>query len=147
MQVILLRDVAKVGRKGEIKNVADGFGRNFLIGRGLALAATPDNVAKLQAAQANDQVHTAIQRELAIKTLDTLKTTVVKIPVKASKEGHLFAGLRRSDVVSAVKKQTEISLNEDWIDLDKPIKTLGSYQVNLKIGDLSGLLQLELINS
>lgn len=147
MQVILLKDVAKVGRKGEIKNVADGFGNNFLIGRGAALLATADNVAKLKAAQATDQVHMAIQRELAIKTLETLKTTPVSVKVKANTEGHLFAGLRRADIVVAVKKELNIILAEDWLVLDKPIKLTGTHEVELKIGDLTGPLHLEIVRN
>lgn len=145
MQVILLKDVAKVGRKNEVKNVADGYGRNFLIGRGLAVLATPDSLAKLKAQLSQSKVQMDIQHTLLTKSLEILKDLKINIKAKASAEGHLFAGLKAEDIAAAVKKEAKIDLDPEWLVMDKSIKITGDHTIEIKAGDLSGLLQILVI--
>ena len=145
MKVILLTDVAKVGKKYEVKNVADGFGRNFLIGRGAALLADAANLAKLRVWQSGQAAELAMEHDLAVKALAALKDQVVTIRAKANAEGHLFAGLRATDLAAKVAGQSGINLNPAWLVLDKPLKLLGPQTVELKIGELAGRLNLMIV--
>lgn len=142
MKVILLKDVAKVGKRYDLKEVADGFGRNFLIGRGLALAATPDALQKLASWKSGQEADLKVKNDLLTKALADLKNQTLTITVKANDEGHLFAGLRADDLVKAVKEVSKIELDPTWIVLDKPIKLTGQHAITIKAGDLSGLLNL-----
>lgn len=142
MQVILLKDVAKVGRKNEVKNVADGYGRNFLVGRGLAVVATPEALAKLKTQLSQNKAHMDIQQTLLTKSLEILKDIKINIKAKASNEGHLFAGLKAEDIVAAVKQQAKIELEPEWLIMPKPIKITGEHTIEIKAGSLSGPLQL-----
>lgn len=142
MQVILLKDVAKVGRKNEVKNVADGYGRNFLVGRGLAVVATPDALAKLKVQLSQNKAHMEIQHTLLAKSLEIFKDLKINIKAKASPEGHLFAGLKAEDIAAAVKKEAKIELDPEWLVMPKPIKVTGEHAITIKAGDLSGPLHL-----
>lgn len=145
MQVILLKDVAKVGRRNEVKNVADGYGRNFLVGRGLAVVATPDALARLKTQLSQNKAHMEIQHTLLAKSLETLKDLKITVKVKADKDGHLFAGLRPDVIVEAVKKEAKIELDSEWLVMDKPIKMTGDHTIEIKAGDLLGPLQLVVV--
>ena len=142
MQVILLKDVAKVGRKNEVKNAADGYARNFLIARGLAVAATPAALASLDETLKKQSVTAEIKHELLAGALETFKNQPITIVTKANAEGQLFASLKVADIVSAIKTQTRIELDPTWLLLDKPIKTAGEHTINIKAGDLAGHLRL-----
>ncbi len=145
MQVILLKDVAKVGRKNEVKNVADGYGRNFLVGRGLAVVATPEALAKLKIQLSQNKSQIEIQNALLAKSLETLKEMKIEVKAKADNNGHLFAGLHQDAIVAAVKKEANIDLEPSWLIMDKPIKITGEHVINIKAGDLSGPLQLSVV--
>ena len=142
MEVILLADVAKLGRRYEVKKVADGFGHNFLIARGKAIAATPAALAKLKVWQTEQTVHEKVQADLAAKTFAALKNQTINLKAKANDEGHLFAGLRAVELVAAIKKIAGIDLDAAWLDLPKPIKHIGPHTINLKTGGLIGLLNV-----
>ena len=142
MKVILLKDVAKVGKKYDLKEVADGFGRNFLVGRGLALAATPEALQKLAGWKSGQEADLKIKHDLLTKVLADLKNQTITIAAKANEEGHLFAGLRADDIAKAVKEVSKIELDPAWMVLDKPIKLTGQHAITIKAGEISGLLNL-----
>lgn len=134
MKVILLKDLAKVGQAYEVKDVADGYGRNLIIARGLGLAATPANLRRLEAEQARRAVTAKIQRELLMKSLADLAGQRVTITAKANPEGHLFAGVHAANIVQALKEQTNLDLPPEMIILDQPLKTTGEFTIKVKAG-------------
>ncbi|MBI2482342.1 MAG: 50S ribosomal protein L9 [Candidatus Vogelbacteria bacterium] len=138
MQVILLQDVPKVGRKYELKNVADGFGRNFLIARGKATLADAAGRARIARLQAENSLHQEMEEKLLqslIKTL-TQETTVIK--AKANNEGHLFAGLKAKDLAKEINQIHHTNITPSLIMIKKPIKSLGEYQIKIEQGRVRG---------
>ncbi len=135
MKVILLQDVSKVGKKYEIKNVADGFGRNFLINRGLAQLATKENITRLESLKKEHNESIKKTEESLISALFSVKERGVTIKAKANEEGGLFAALRKEDIAKIVLKQVGADIAIDNILLDKPIKQIGQFEIEIKIGD------------
>ena len=105
MKVILLQDVAKVGRKNEIKELNDGFARNFLLGQGRAILATPGNLAKVEELKKfkNQQQERTVSS--AQQLIETLNDQALEIKTKASDEGHLFSSFHKKDLIDEIKKQ------------------------------------------
>ena len=146
MKIILLQDVAKVGRKNEVKDVNDGFARNFLIGQGRAVVATPANLAKVEELKkTKDQQQTETISSVQ-QLIETLGDKAIKIKALASKEGHLFASFHQKDLAREIKKQFGLDLAEDLIDLPKPLKQLGEHKIALQLGDRQALIKIELVN-
>jgi len=135
MKIILLQDVAKVGRKYEVKEVNDGFARNFLIGQGRAVVADQANLAKFEGIKKNHQG--AIEKTIssAQQLFEQLKDQSLIIKAKANPEGHLFAALHEKEIVAEIKKQFGFDLPTNLIILDKPIKQIGENKIALKTGD------------
>jgi large subunit ribosomal protein L9 len=145
MKVILLQDVAKVGRKNEIKEVADGFGRNGLILKGKAILATPEMIRKYeQRAQQQAEGQTKEQQALLRKLeLINAKGPVV-LEVKANKEGHLFAGITRHDISEAIRTNCKVEIPEDIIQLEKPLKLVGVFDLSIQSGEVAGQVKVEI---
>jgi large subunit ribosomal protein L9 len=132
MKVILLKDVPKLGRKYDVKDVSDGHAQNFLIPRGFVAVATDAAVKKLTEQKEKDGAEKKIQAELLVKSLDELKKVTIKISGKASDKGHLFAGIGKETLISEIFKQTHLNLNQESVVLDKPIKELGQHKVTVQ---------------
>jgi large subunit ribosomal protein L9 len=134
MKVILLRDIAKLGKRGEIKEVADGYAINVLVRKGDALMATPQEIAKLRA-QEEKKVR---ERDGAKKAFHNLKMGLggsrVEILAKKHDNGHLFAAIPVVEVLDAIFAVTKISLNKDQIEIKSPIKALGEHAVTIRQG-------------
>lgn len=144
MQVILLKDVAKIGRRHEIKNVADGYGRNFLLARQLAVLASPENRRKLEQWKRQESGQDQLQQGLLDKALTQLAGLSVIIQAKASPEGHLFAGIHQADIVAALSEQHHFQVPASAIELDQAIKTVGEHQLEIKVGQVSGRFMLKI---
>lgn len=136
MKVILLQDVAKVGRKYEVKTVADGFGRNFLLSRNLAMVADARNLARLEEMKLAAAAEIALTQEEFKKALGKFEKKPVKIKAKANESGHLFASIHASEIATAA------GLPADYIVLDHPLKQTGEHTINLKHGELKGDFKL-----
>src|SRR6476646_9768701 len=129
MKVLFKRDVEDVARAGQVKDVADGYARNFLIPRGFAVAATPTalkQVADLQAASAR---HAAEAESAARELKDKLEAQSVVVEAKAGPQGRLYGSLTTADVTSAVQKQLGATLDRRDLDIPDPVRQVGSYQV------------------
>lgn len=142
MKIILLKDIAKVGKKHEIKNIADGHAQNFIIPRGFGIPATEANVRKIEALKHASDADKQVQEALLAKNLDTLATTTIIISGKANDKGHLFAGIHTDEIVEAVKKQAQVTIHPDFIVLDKPLKETGNYEVLVQAGGKKANLKL-----
>lgn len=134
MKVLLTKDVKGVGKAGEIKDVADGYGKNFLIGKGLALAATNDVLKKYESDQrkkaANDAAE--VERLNAIKAkLGDLKVVITK---KLGDTGHLFGSVTKEEIAHALMEQHHIEIDKKDLDAKHGIKTTGMHDLDLKLG-------------
>lgn len=132
MKIILLQDVSKVGRKFEVKELADGFARNFIIARGLGLLADQKNLARVEKLKKQQITEVALQQDLLEKTLADLAGATLTISRKANPEGHLFAAVHVEDVAAALRTQFHLDLNPKMIHLPEPLKTVGQHQVEIK---------------
>ncbi len=130
MKVILLDNVDGVGKKGETREVRDGFGRNFLVPRGIAIPATRGNVKKLQ-----DQARVIMgKREKDVKTAESVKKRLEESPPlvikkKSGLDGKLFGSVTAKDVAEAMKKALDFDVDRKGLRLVEPIKMTGAYTV------------------
>jgi large subunit ribosomal protein L9 len=142
MKVILLQDVRKVGKKYEVKNVADGYALNMLIPQKMAEAATPQAMKHLEKLKVADETQRKINEKLLAQNLKALNDARVEIQEKVNEKGHLFAGLHKEEIAKAVKEQTRLDVLPDFIVLDRPIKELGEHKIEVKVGDKSASFTL-----
>ncbi len=134
MKVLLTKDVKGVGKAGEIKEVADGYGKNFLIGKGLAQAATNDVLKKYEA----DQRKKAASQAAEIERLGGIKAKLADIKVIITKKvgdtGHLFGAVTKDEIAQALKDQHDIDIDKKELDAKHGIKTTGLHDLDLKLG-------------
>lgn len=133
MRVILRSDVAEVGKKGDIVEVADGFARNYLVPKGLAMKASGAASAQAASMRRARDVRDARERGAAEEVAKRLVPTVITITARAGGEGRLFGSVTTSDIAEAVLAQTGIELDRRKLHLDEPIKSVGVHLVPAKL--------------
>src|SRR3954467_5413069 len=133
MRIVLRADVANVGKKGDIIDVADGHARNFLLPRGLAMKATPGVQEQAAAMRRSRDVKDARDREAAEVVARRLVPMVIRVPARAGTEGRLFGSVTSADVVDAVSQQAHVDLDRRRLQLDEPIKSIGTHEVPVKL--------------
>ena len=133
MKVILLEDVKKIGSKGDVLNVAEGYARNFLFPRKLAVEATAGHLKDLEQKKALEARRKVRVTEDAKNMAEKLATLIVKIPAKAGEGGRLFGSITSKDIADAIKSQHNIDIDKKKINLEIPIKSLGVYPVTIKL--------------
>jgi large subunit ribosomal protein L9 len=133
MRVVLRSDVQGVGKKGDLVDVADGYARNFLVPRGLAMKATKGVEAQAGAMRRSRDVRDAADRSAAEEIAKELVPRVINVSAKAGAEGRLFGSVTATDVVDAVQAQTGVELDRRMLHLDEPIKSLGTHTVQAKL--------------
>ena len=131
--LILRSDVDNVGKKGDVVDVADGFARNFLMAKGLAIKATPGAVAQATGMRRARAVKDARDRESAEQVARVLVTKVIRITGRAGPEGRLFGSVTTADLVAAVQDQAGVTLERKRVHLEEPIKALGTHEVPVKL--------------
>ena len=144
MKVILLKDVAKVGKKGEIKEVSDGYARNFLIARGLAVQESAGSMKVLGEQKKKEAELDAEKRENAKELAETLKTKTLEFRVKA-KNGRVSGSVSTKQIEESLKKQG-ITIDKRKV-LDNPVlNTLGTYEVRIELyKDVIGTIRVRLV--
>lgn len=135
MKVILLNDVPRVGQKYDVKDVANGYGRNYLLPKGLARVATDKVIAELSVLKARHEEEKRIQEDLLKKNIEDLNGITVVMREKANEKGHLFAGVHKEEIIPALKEQTHLAIESEHIALEHPIKELGEHKIEVKVGD------------
>lgn len=134
MKVILLRDVAKIGRKGAVVEVPSGYAQNQLIPKGQAKPATPENLkAAEQGSAAIINADQALMQKF-IEAKHQLQASTLTIGGQKSDKGHLFAAIKPAAIVSTAKANG-ITLNESWIRINSPIKTTGEHEIVMEHKD------------
>lgn len=133
MKIILLKDVPKVGKRYDIKDVAEGYALNLLIPRGLAQVATPQAVAKVETMKSNDLTEKKIQEELLLKNLEIIKGLTINMKGKANDKGNLFAGITKETLAGEILKASRLNLDSSSIKIDKPIKETGEHKITIEV--------------
>lgn len=141
MKVILQADVKGQGKKGQIVNVSDGYARNFLFPKKLAIEASADNVNVAKQKEKAEQARIAREREEALQTVEKLKSCMVIVAAKAGSAGRLFGSVTTSEVAEALKAQFGIDIDRHKIVMDENIKQFGTYELKVKLyNDVSGVI-------
>lgn len=148
MKVILRADVAKLGRKGDVLDVSDGYGRNYLVPKGLALKATDGAIAQAAAMRRARDVKEARDRASAEEIARKLTPIAIRISARAGPEGRLFGSVSALDVADAVSAQTGINVDRRRVHLDDPIKSVGAHEVAVRLHtDVEARLSVEVVAS
>ena len=143
MKVIFLQDVKGQGKKGDMKEVSDGYARNYLLPRNLATQATTDNLNALKIKEKAAAAKAAKEKALAEENAKKLEGVQVIIRAKAGSSGKLFGAVTSAEIAEALKEQFGIDIEKNKIVQGDPIKTYGSYTVKAKLGyEVSGNVNL-----
>ena len=134
MKVILLKDVKKIGRKMDVKDVADGLALNRLIPMGLALQATAGNIKMVEEKNKNSLTDTKMIQEATAKALAGLKDGRLVIEGNTNEKGHLFAAIHLDEVGTLIKSKTNVELPSSYLTVAKPIKEAGDHEVTVTVG-------------
>ena len=144
MKVILKADIKGVGKKDEVINASDGYARNFLFPKKLAVEANPENMSKLKAQKDATQFRKNNEKEDAKMLAEKLTKITVRIEVKAGENGKIFGGVSAKDISENLDKQHKIKVDKKKIDLKETIKTLGVHNVGVKLYEgVSGTIKVD----
>ena len=133
MRVVLRADVEALGHKGDLLEVADGYARNYLVPRGLAIRATKGVVAQAEAMRRNRAARDARDRAAAEEQASKLGATTIQVMARAGEGGKLFGSVTNADVADAMRAQTGIDVDRRAIELDEPIRELGARTVVVRL--------------
>ncbi|HHV78701.1 MAG TPA: 50S ribosomal protein L9 [Firmicutes bacterium] len=133
MKVVLKQDVAGLGKKGALVNVAEGYARNFLIPKGLCVQATPGVLKDLSHLNQVSQQKQERQLEEARRIREIIHMANVSLSVKAGSTGKLFGSVTAEDIAQAIRKQLKVTVDKRELKLDENLKTLGVHQVKIRL--------------
>lgn len=133
MKVILLKDVKGLGKEGDLVNSKDGYARNFLFPKNIAIEATPANLKKWEEKNAQDEAKRKAEEEAALELKKKINALTVKIKAKGGTGGRLFGSITSQDIADELKKQHKIDVDKRKIDLKENIKATGIAEVEVKL--------------
>ncbi len=146
MKVIFKVDVRGQGKKGEMKEVSDGYARNYLLPRGLAAEATADNINAMKLKEKAKAAQLAREKAQALENAKKLEGVQVIIRARAGGAGKLFGAVTSQEISDALKEQFDIDIEKNKIVQAEPIKSFGSYEVKCKFGyEISGVIHVLVI--
>ena len=146
MKVILKENIKSIGKKDEIINVSDGYARNFLFTKNLAVEATKENLAKLQGKKDAEMFKKSVEIETAKKVAEKLTKIRLQFKVKTGENGKVFGGVSSKEIAEKLEKDYEIKVDKKKIELKEAIKTLGITNVEVKLFEgVMGKIKIELI--
>lgn len=148
MKILLIKDVKSLGKAGEIKEVKDGYGQNFLIAKGFAKRATPEVIEQWKIDQAN--IAKQLQEEIdnAKSLCKTLENLVVRITHKVGANGALFGSITKDEIAEELHKQHNIEIDKKDINIKNVIKATGLHEVDVKLGHaIHGTLKVEIVGA
>ena len=146
MKVILQQDVKGQGKKGEMIEVSEGYGRNFLLPRKLAVPATADAINTMNLKEKARKAEEARLKAEAEEIAGKLQNCPVKLSAKAGNGGKLFGAVTGKEIAGALKEQFGMEIDGKKLVLDQPIKSFGSYEVKAKLGfEVSGTVYVLVI--
>ena len=143
MKVILQQDVKGQGKKGQLIEASDGYARNFLLPRKLAVPATAENLNTMKQQEKAKKAQEAAEKAEAQAVAEKLKEAVVKLTAKAGSGGRLFGAVTSKEISDALKEQYGLDVAKTKIVQDEPIKSFGTYQLKCKLGyEVTGTLNV-----
>ena len=146
MKVILQQDVKGQGKKGQMVEVSDGYGRNFLLPRKLAVEATAENINTMKMQNKAKAARMAEEKAAAEAAAERLKSCQVKIRARAGQGGRLFGSITSKEISDELKAQYGLDVSKSKIVLTDPIKSFGSFEVKCKLGsEVSGVINVLVI--
>ena len=147
MKVILKADIKGVGKKDQVINASDGYARNFLFPKNLAVEANSENMSKLKAKKQSEQYKKDVNKENAEKIAKKLDDITLTIKVKAGENGKIFGGVTSKEISEELKKQYKIDIDKKKIILNENIKNLGSFDISMKLFEgVTGKLKVKVIS-
>ena len=132
MKVLLIKDVYKLGRAGDVKKVADGYGRNFLIPQGLAVLATAGAIKQVEKIRSQAEIRRTEQNSELKGLADQIKGIVVTFAAKAGDTGKLYGSITTQDVATAISEQTRFEVKKQQVDM-QPIRNLGEFVAHVRL--------------
>lgn len=132
MKVLLLKDVYKLGRAGDVKRVAAGYGRNYLLPQGLAVLATPGALKQVEHIRKQAEVNRTVMNKELSGVADILSDLVLTFPAKAGETGKLYGSITSQMIADAIQEQTNVEVNRRQLD-SEPIRTLGEHKVSIRL--------------
>lgn len=135
MKVILKQDIKGVGKKDQIINANDGYARNFLFPKNLAVPADKGNMTNLQSKKTSEQHRKNLEKEAAIETKKKIEGILLKLPVKSGENGKVFGSVTSKEIEENLEKQYKIKVDKKKIDLKESIKNLGIFNIEIKLYD------------
>lgn len=145
MKVILLKDVARIGKKYEVKDVPDGHALNFLIPNKYAEPATAQSLKSLEKRAEKKASEEGVLAEAFALTLKKLGEEKAKLVAEANEKGHLFSGLHQKEIAEALSANTGTTIEPELVVLEAPIKEVGDHTITLERGDIKGEITIEVI--
>ncbi len=143
MKVILQQDIKGQGKKGQLKEVSDGYARNYLLPRNLAVEATADNLNAMRLRDKARQAQIARERAQAMEYAEKMGAVVVHVKAKAGAGGKLFGAVTSSQIAEALNAQHGIAIEKNQIVQTEPIKQFGTFQVKCKLGyEITGTIHV-----
>lgn len=147
MKVILKADIKGVGKKDQVINASDGYARNFLLPKNLAVEANAENMSKLKAKQNANEYKKSQEKEEAKKIADKLSKILLKVPVKAGANGRIFGGVSAKEIADKLRENYKIEVDKKKIELKETIKELGVKKVTIKLYEgVIGTLKIDVIS-
>lgn len=146
MKVIFLKDVKGKGKKGDVKNVSDGYARNYLLKNNLAEEATPGNLKALEAKNKKNAALEQEEKEEAIQLKEKLENLTVELKAKSGEGGRLFGSITSKQIADTLNKQYGYKIDKRKIELNQPIRALGYTNVPVKLHpEVSGTIKVHVI--
>ncbi len=133
MEILLKKDVQGVGRAGDIKKVADGYARNFLIPQGMAIASSGGATKQAKQIREAADRREARERQAALSTAAKLSTVVLNFKARAAETDKLFGSITASDIAHAIEMQTRLEISKRQIELEHPLRELGTHMVPVRL--------------
>lgn len=147
MKVILLDNIKGVGKKDEVINASDGYARNYLFPKKLAVEANQENMSKLNNKKDANQYKKDMEKKQAEEMIQKLKEIILKIKVKAGENGKIFGGVTSKEISENLKAQCGFDIDKKKIEVKEAIKTLGTFGVTVKLyGGVSGTLKVQVLS-
>ena len=146
MKVILNSDIKGVGKKDQIINANDGYARNFLFPKKLAVPADKENMAKLNSKKEANEYKRGVELEEAKKLANKINTLRLEVKIKAGENGKIFGSVTSKEIAENLKSKYNIDIDKKKIDLKDPIKTLGTFNVLIKLYEgVTAKLKVEIV--
>ncbi|MCK9352273.1 MAG: 50S ribosomal protein L9 [Candidatus Paceibacterota bacterium] len=142
MKVVFLKDVPKMGKKYDVKEVADGYAQNFLLPKKLAEVADKNTEKRIEKMKKSEVEMKKVDEALLHKNLKELGETVITIKGKANERGHLFAAIHKEELSLKLKEMAGLDIPPEYINMEKPVKEVGEHEIHVAIGDKKGKFKL-----